>query len=128
MRSRGCLQRASTGANATPVWLPATGGATLGADIDHPVGLGDGVEVMLSHDHAAVARIGGSNTIFLASQLGGEATTNRTQREPVQVLSPPTCERDVLAAQHDPIFFTFVNPERAKGAEIGARLAGCSSP
>lgn len=42
---------------------------------------------------------------------------------PVQVLAPPLWPRDVLVERHQPVFFTFVNPERAKGAEIVARLA-----
>lgn len=41
----------------------------------------------------------------------------------IQHLPPPIWDRDVTATQKEPIFFTFVNPERAKGAELIANLA-----
>lgn len=41
----------------------------------------------------------------------------------IAVLPPPIWPRDTQAATLQPVFYTFVNPERAKGAELVARLA-----
>jgi glycosyltransferase involved in cell wall biosynthesis len=42
---------------------------------------------------------------------------------PVKVLPPPLWDADVIAAQHEPVFASFVNPEPEKGADLVARLA-----
>lgn len=43
--------------------------------------------------------------------------------QPIGILSPPLWDADSAVAAHDPVFFTFFNPEPAKGAELVVRLA-----
>jgi glycosyltransferase involved in cell wall biosynthesis len=41
----------------------------------------------------------------------------------VHRLPPPMWDEEIIATEREPVFFTFVNPERAKGAELIAHLA-----
>jgi glycosyltransferase involved in cell wall biosynthesis len=56
-------------------------------------------------------------SVFMAQRYAAAGYKN------VQILPPPIWDQEIIATEKDPIFFTFVNPERAKGAELIAHLA-----